>query len=281
MQLKVVGLATDINDNAKNWIKGVKTAGLRYKLLGVGHTFTGWKMRSKLYVDELEKDPDIDIVIFSDVYDVLVNKTKVEDISEIARSVKHSPESANPVEKYIIDTFLSFSKPIVIGAELGCWPKNCYYFNLMSLFNTFGNNYIFPNGGLVIGYREPLIQLYKHLQNHPDDQYEIGKLTQTFPTYFGLDYSSKLFYNNHARQDRNRLEGALFIHFPGMDFSLFSRSGYNRMSEEQGYTSVIYTKRKCIEVAITVVIGTFIGLLFLFWVYYGNPRTIKNVNYIW
>ena len=272
MKLKVAGLATDINDNAKNWVKGVQSAGLRYNLLGVGHEFTGWKMRSKLYVDELEENPDIDIFIFLDVYDVLVNKTEARRISS---------ETTSTVEKYIIDTFLSFFKPIVIGAELACWPKNCYSFNLKSIFNTVGNNYVFPNGGLVIGHRQPLIQLYRHLQNYPDDQYEIGKLVHTFPRYIGLDYSSKLFYNNHARRDENRLNNALFIHFPGMDFSLFSRLGYNQMSKKQGYIPAKYTKRKCIWVAAIMVIGTIIGVFFLFWMYYGNPEMIKNVNYIW
>ncbi len=275
MILKVVGLATDINDQVKNWIEGMETAGLRYKLLGVGQKFTCWKMRSKLYIKELEEDPDTDIFIFSDVYDVLVNKSKLKGI-DVSESTYAS------VDKYIIDTFLSFSKPIVISTELGCWPKNCYSFtsNTRSSLHVIKNDYIFPNGGLVIGFCQPLIQLYKHLQNYPDDQYEIGKMVQKFPQKFGLDYSSKLFYTNHARQDRNRLNKALFIHFPGMGFSLLSRLGYNLMSNEQGYTSADYPTRKCTWVAVGMAILVVSIALFIYWIYNGDPETVKNINHL-
>jgi len=260
MKLKVVGLATDINAQAKNWIAGIETAGLNYKLLGVGQKFTGWRMRSKLYVEEMERDTETDIFIFSDVYDVLANKDKTRQIR--VRNIK----------RHIINTFLSFSKPIVFSAEMACWPKNCYMFGALSMRDTFMSNHKFPNGGLVIGYRSYLIQLYKHLQNHPDDQYEVGRITQLSDD-IGLDSESKLFYTYHARYDSDRMKQAMFIHFPGMDFSPFSRVGYNRMGENQDYISVRYMEKKCSWAVAVAIVGSIVGLVLLYWIYI---KTWKN-----
>jgi hypothetical protein len=262
MRLKVAGLATDINDEAKNWISGIQTTGLNYKLLGVGQKFTGWKMRSRLYVEEMEKDTETDIYIFSDIYDVLINKDKALQIRDTSQLKK----SGLSVEKYIIDTFLSFSKPIVFSAEMACWPKNCYMFGTLSMYHTFMRNHVFPNGGLVIGYKPYLIQLYKHLQNHPDDQYEVGRLSQMSDD-IGIDSDSRLFYTYHARYDTDRMKKALFIHFPGMDFSPFSRIGYNRWGDKQNYSSVPYMEKKCPWVVMAVIIGSIVGLFLLYWIY--------------
>jgi len=223
MKLKVIGLATDVNPQAKNWIKGVEEADLNYKLVGVGQKFGGWSMRSRLYVEEMERDAETDIFILSDVYDVLVSREAVKRIKDIDFQT----------DEYIIDTFLSFKKPVIVGAEIPCFG-NCYEFSFFSAFsiqNLFKKDYLYPNAGLVIGTRARLISLYRHLQKFRDDQLEIGKMMVMHPHIFGLDTHSKLFYNHHAEPDRKRIQSAIFVHFPGMSMLIARRNAYNSLDD--------------------------------------------------
>jgi hypothetical protein len=219
-KIKAIGLATNVDDRVRNWEDGVKAAGIPYKLLGVGQKFTGWKMRSELYSKELKDDTDTDIFIISDIYDVLVNPKTVKKIKDVGYSVKD----------YIVSTFQSFEKPIVVGAEKVC-SHNCYHFSFSSVISSiFGNKHQYSNAGLVIGYREPLIALYSHLAKFPNDQIEMGKLVSEYPDIFVLDTHSKLFYNFFVNPDNERLNSALFVHFPGQNFSIVARKGYNKLA---------------------------------------------------
>ena len=218
-KVKAIGLATNIDDRARNWEEGMKDAGIPYKLLGVGQEFTGWKMRSELYSKELAEDTDTDIFIITDVYDVLVNPNVIKKIRDAGGNVK----------THILSIFQSFKKPIVVGAEKVC-SHNCYNFSLRNIFSIFGEEYKFPNAGLIIGYREPLIVLYQHLEKFKNDQIELGKLVNEYPDTFALDSHSKLFYNFFVNRDEQRFNSALFVHFPGQNFSTAARIGYNLLA---------------------------------------------------
>jgi len=220
MKVKASGRATNIDDRARNWGEGVKTTGRAYKLLGVGQKFTGWKMRSELYLKEMSEDTTTDIFIMSDIYDVLVNP----------KTVKKIKESEDSVKDYIISTFQSFEKPIVIGAEKIC-SHNCSQFSFQNFVSgIFGNDNRYPNAGLIIGYREPLITLYQHLAKFPNDQIEVGNLVSKYPRIFSLDTHSKLFYNFFVSPDDKRFGTALFVHFPGQNFSAAARVAYNKLA---------------------------------------------------
>ena len=219
-RILAIGLATNIDDRAKNWVKGMESAGIDYKLLGTGEKFTGWKMRSESYQKEMLYDTDTDIFIISDVYDVLVNQNVVEKIKE----------SGKTVVEHILSTFYEFNKPIVVGVEKPCFT-NCYDFSLTSVFNILGEQYIYPNGGMLIGYRTHLIQLYQHLEKFKDDQVELGKIVKEYPNIFGYDLHSKLFYNFFVEPAQQRFDSALLIHFPGQNFSIAANNGYNLLAD--------------------------------------------------
>ncbi len=219
MKIKAIGLATNIDDRARNWEEGMKSVGIPYKLLGVGQKFTGWSMRSKLYSKELTADTDTDIFIITDVYDVLVNPKVIKKIRD----------SGENVENHILSIFQSFKKPIVVGAEKVCF-HNCYDFSLRNIFSIFEDKHKYPNAGLIIGYREPLIALYQHLEEFKNDQIELGKLVNEYPDMFALDFQSKLFYNFFVNRNQDRLDSASFIHFPGQNFSIAARNEYNSLA---------------------------------------------------
>lgn len=220
MKVKAIGLATHIDDRAKNWVKGMEVAGIDYKLLGVGEKFAGWKMRSESYQKEMLSDTDTDIFIISDVYDVLVNQNVIKKIKR----------SGKTVTEHILSTFYEFDKPIVVGMEKPCFA-NCYDFSLTSVFNILGGEYVYPNGGMLIGYRTPLIQLYQHLEKFEDDQVELGKIVKEHPTTFGFDFHSKLFYNFFVEPVQQRFDTALLVHFPGQNFSVAANNGYNLLAD--------------------------------------------------
>ena len=230
-KIKAIGLATHIDDRARNWEERMKTAGIPYKLLGVGQKFTGWKMRSDLYQKELTDDTDTDIFIITDVYDVLVNPKVIKKIRE----------SGGDVKNHILSVFYSFKKPIVVGAEKVC-GYNCHHFSFHSIISSiFENKHQYPNAGLLIGYREPLITLYQHLAGFKNDQIELGNLVNEYPDKFALDIHSKLFYNFFVNRDEQRFNSALFVHFPGQNFSASARKGYNSLAD----TPISSTTRAC------------------------------------
>ena len=253
MKVKVIGLATTINITSKNWTKGVESTGMQYKLLGMGQKFTGWKMRSKLYLNELMADTDTDIFIISDVYDVLVNQKVVQRIKDTGRTV----------EDHILSIFYQFKKPIVVGAENSCGsPAFCYSYSFSS---SLQDAHKFPNAGLLIGYRSYLIELYRHLLNYSDDQLELGKLVHKYPHKFALDTESKLFYNFKLYPDKEKFRSALFVHFPGMKYIIPKQIGYNSL-KRQGYESV-NTNLRSVLIGIGAIIGFIIIIFLLRWLY--------------
>jgi hypothetical protein len=268
MKLKVIGLATEINNEARNWMKGVEAAGLHYKLLGVGQKFTGWKMRSELYKKELTDDTDTDVFIITDVYDVLVNQ-------KVTKRIKNSGKS---VEEYILSTFCEFKKPIVVGTEKSCSLRgNCHFWSFNNMFKILQKDYTFPNAGLVIGYRPSMIKLYSHLLNYPNDQLELGKLINKYPDEFALDKKSKLFYNFLVYPVKERFHTAIFVHFPGMKPIIPNRLAYNSFDY---YKSIpLFTWESC-KVSLGALLLFAILLYLLFWIYSNmNPKKIHDISY--
>lgn len=69
--LLVIGLATDDNVYTQNWTKSLDHYNIKYKLLGLGETFKGWLWRSKKYYNVLSQTNPNQIIVITDVYDVL------------------------------------------------------------------------------------------------------------------------------------------------------------------------------------------------------------------
>jgi hypothetical protein len=266
MKIKAIGVATHKTDASKNWQRGMRHTGITSKLVGLGQPYS-FDMKIKLALEEMKADLDTDIFITSDVYDVLINKSVVKNIKK-----------TSSVKDHILNTFYSFEKPIVIGAEIPCFSHNCYEFNFTNLSNLVEKEYKYCNSGLIIGYRDYMIELYENLKDCKDDQMDLGELMNKYPENFALDTESKLFYNVYVYPNKERLKKALFVHFPGMKYIVSSAVGYNNF-QAQGYQPLNLPK-----IAIWSVIGFFIvvGLIiFLLYNFYWGltPNTRAKINY--
>jgi hypothetical protein len=267
MLIQAIGVATQKTEAAKNWERGMRHTGIPAKLVGIGQPYS-FDMKIKLALEEMKANTEADIFITSDVYDVLINK-------EVVKKIKKSGQT---VKDHILHTFQSFDKPIVVGAEVPCFSHNCYEFNFTELSNLVEKEYKYPNSGLIIGYRDYMIDLYEKLKDCKDDQMDLGEMMNKYPELFALDTGSKLFYNVYVYPDKERLKEALFVHFPGMKYIASSAIGYNDF-QAQGYQPLNIPK-----IAIWSVIGFFLAMAVIIYLlykfYWGlKPSTRTKINY--
>lgn len=267
MKVKAIGVATHKTESAKNWERGMKHTDIPIELVGLGQPYS-FDMKIKLALEAMKADTTTDIFITSDVYDVLINK-------ELVKKIK---KSKNSVKNHVLNIFLNFNKPIVVGAEIPCFSHNCYEFNFGELSNLIGREYKYCNSGLIIGYRDYMIDLYEKLKECKDDQMDLGEMMNKYPENFALDAESKLFYNVYVYPDKERLKEALFVHFPGMKYIVSSAVGYNDF-QAQGYQPLNIPKIAIWSViGFLIVIAIIIYLLYKF--YWGlKPSTRTKINY--
>jgi hypothetical protein len=143
-----------------------------------------------------------DIVLFSDAFDVLYFGT----------------------QKEIIKRYLEFNKPIVFGAEAGCWPDP----SVKKKYKDTSHRFSFLNSGLFIGrvwaFRE-LHADYKFNDAEDDQRYWTKKYLSR-PSLFALDYNNKLFLNCYTvkKEEINIVSKScakfgkatpMFLHFNG------------------------------------------------------------------
>lgn len=224
MKVKVLGIATSNNEYLQNWIEGLKYGNIDFEVLGMGEKYTGHKMKSKKYLQAMFSQPEVDIFILSDTYDVVINKDTVD------RVLKSYPS----IEDYIVDVFLRFGTPIVVGAEKACFLK-CVDFSVTNLTNVLYDDHRFLNSGLIIGYRDYIISMCQMMTKYDDDQVAVGSIRKQHPEWFSLDVKSELFYNNfNININKKRMNRALFLHFPGINHHHGPRESYNSMTQ-QGY----------------------------------------------
>lgn len=266
-KIKAIGLATHKTEAAKNWLRGMRHTNIPAKLVGIGQTYS-FDKKIKLPLEEMKSDLETDIFIVSDVYDVLINKEMVKKIKKSGKTVKD----------HILNVFYSFDKCIVIGAEIPCFSHNCYDFSFGKLSNLVGREYLYPNSGLIIGYRDDMIQMYERIKDCKDDQMDLGELMSEYPTSFALDTESKLFYNVYVYPEKDRLEDALFVHFPGMKYIVSSAVAYNNF-QAQGYQPLNIPKIAIWSViGLLVVIGVIVYLLYKFY-WSLKYKTRSSINY--
>ena len=255
MKIKAIGVATHKTEAAKNWQRGMRHTGIPTELVGLGESYS-FDMKIKLSLEAMKSDTDTDIFITSDVYDILINK---EVVKKIKRSGSTTSSAGSRVRDHVLSTFYSFGKPIVVGAEIPCFSHNCYDFTFQGLDNLVGGEYKHPNSGLIIGYKDDMIELYEKLKNCKDDQMDLGELMNKHPENFALDTESKLFYNVYVYPEEDRLKEAIFVHFPGMKYIVSSAIGYNDF-QTQGYQPLGIQKIAIWSViGLLIVIGIILG----------------------
>ncbi len=267
MKIKAIGVATQKTEASGNWLRGMRKAGIPAKLVGLGKPYS-FDMKIKLVLEEMKAHPEVDVIITSDVYDVLINRRVVKNINKSGKTVKD----------HILDVFYSFGKPIVVGAEIPCFSHNCYDFTFGELSNLVERECKNPNSGLIIGYGKDMIYLYEELKNCKDDQMDLGELMNMYPERFALDTESKLFYNVFIYSEKDRLKRALFVHFPGMKYIVSSAVAYNDF-QAQGYQPLNIPKIALLStIGFLVVVAIIIYLLYRF--YWGlKPKTRTTINY--
>ena len=261
MKLVVAGVASDPNKIAsKNWISCLDYLGLNYEILGSNMDYKHNGERTQLYQDFL-KNSDADVVVLTDVYDIIPNK----NIKNIAEGMT--------VEEYILDIFIGYSHDIVVGGERICSPGYCYQYNIK---NVFSKEYKYPNAGMIIGYRQSLLDMFISISNYMKqgkigrngirhDQYRLGYYMDKNPNKIYIETEGSLFNNNYLFIDydtmRKRCDYAVFSHFPGMKAYSQSIKYYNILASENDLGQLDKINRS-IDIVI-VLVGILIFILIL------------------
>lgn len=268
MKLAVAGVASDPNKPAaKNWTDCLEYLDLEYHVLGANMDYKHNGVRGELNINFL-KNTDADIVIFTDVYDVIPNK--------LIKDIAHSENKT--VEEYILDIFLSYNSSVVVGGERLCSPGYCYEF---SGTNLISNEHKFPNAGMLIGYREVLLDMYLTIEDcvkenkigyfaEKHDQYRLGYYMQHHPEHFYIEKCGKLF-NNHYMYDFNkkrnsdRRRNAVFSHYPGMSAYTRSTKSYNEFARDLDLQELDYKYVNCdLALLILIIVIAFIIVFIIY-----------------
>ena len=227
MKILVLTVNTRPSNNLEVWKNSASRNGYEYKILGMGEKWKGWAWRTQKYIDELQLQKNIDIFILCDSDDLYFTGSKSE----------------------FLEKFLNYNTNIMIGMEENCCTgdesqeyKNEVIRKLKKIAKekNINTKYYFPNGGCVIGYRTPLIELLKENITAKDDQFgytllyknDINKIT---PDYYqdiiGTCVQSIKFLEINKEWERyeDRVYNSLtntypvIMHFAGRNFNNYKR----------------------------------------------------------
>lgn len=149
-------------DNYKIWENSLKKLGYDYNIIGRDQTWTGvrdWSMRTKSYISYLKSQPGNGVYIFTDSTDVFF--------------------IASPDELY--NKFLELSQKLNTRVIIGGEPLNFFPFPERYLLEQYfteraTGRFRYPNGGLLIGYKDDLLAQMEKIKDEKCDQtaYAIG-----------------------------------------------------------------------------------------------------------
>lgn len=144
--MNVIGVATEFNACVANWTTSIVKNHGKPILLGLGNTWEGWPWRTSLYLSALRELPQNDVVLVTDVYDVLV----LRDLRDLKADFKRTGK------RVLLNTEDSHSR---IPESPEKWA-DLFYAKYPDQpqrhFNTL-------NAGQVIGYVSDLIQFYEEV----------------------------------------------------------------------------------------------------------------------
>jgi hypothetical protein len=207
----VLFVATKTTPGVVNLGSALQQFGYAFRQVGLQQQWTGWRFRMQLYGDMCQTFDDDQLLVLSDVDDVLPVQ---------------GPEGLHA-------QFKAFGKNVVVSAEQAC-GSNCTpieaYWQLHPDIDT-RRRYVCC--GLMIGYAKALRELWAAMlaSGVEDDQVALGQQIQARPLDFAVDYDNKLFYtvspgrppdvrfDNEHRFDRLVDSGQVyrpyFIHYAG------------------------------------------------------------------
>lgn len=197
-----VGVATsNTNKGFKNYVKSARKHKMCISIIGMGCEWGGWKWRTDQYIKELEFMCPEDLVVITDVYDVVFTAGEQEI-------------------KSIYMKLTGGSRKVVFGMEDVC-RANC------SGNVTDKGTLKYVNAGACVGRVREVLIVWKSIREHyevfdtVDDQFVLSKLlieNSSIRNMITLDTESLLICNVTATQSfkgYNTVDGVPILHFPG------------------------------------------------------------------
>ncbi len=226
--MKLVSFSTSNHVGLENLKLSIsKVNGWEHIIIGQNIKWKGWITRMKAYMDFCESQPNQnEIIVFSDAYDVLCLRSSDDFLKLYETHAKGK---------------------IVIGAEIGCHPKNCVapdqwwsqnqipeqYEHTTEFGGVIAESPRFVNGGLVAGPVNKITHMWKWALENAflDDQIALANYTNEHVNLIFLDINSIFFFNDYnaiskytltqdnSLTDKNGIKIPFFIHFHGITAS--------------------------------------------------------------
>ncbi len=128
-----------------------------------------------------------------------------------------------PGNQDVVRKFKDFHKPIVISAEMGCWPFHTPACIHKTSYPKSPTPFRYVNSGTYIGHASAIYKMLKDvLQEHPqqkDDQYMLHDYFIKHPDQVALDYHQEIFgllyetsLNNYHYEDKTGFISNLITH---------------------------------------------------------------------
>lgn len=189
VNFKVVCLATKSTAGLERLADSCKQQQVELVVVGEGLEYLGFCMKMILLYEYLKRETNPeDIILFSDAYDVILNRNKRD----------------------ILDTFQQLAAPMVISGELNCWPRAV----LKNLYPETPDPYCFVNAGSHIGYsgyQQSVIHSIAPSVHAPDDQLLLSAYYLAHKSTVKLDTKAEIIQNLYKmRPDDYRIVNGHF-----------------------------------------------------------------------
>jgi hypothetical protein len=177
--IRVLSVCTDArHPGLINYRLALDRLGYDYRVLGLGERWGGWRWRTARYIAALEAMEER-VVVLTDCTDVLF--VEPPDVLE--------------------GRFRRMGVGVLVGGERGL-STGKYRYDLAlrkatrERYNARESRpYRFPNGGLIVGYRTPLLELLYLNRDAEDDQAGLAAIHDAVPGTFSIDADARLFGN--------------------------------------------------------------------------------------
>ena len=178
--MKVLSVCTDPSPLLDNWKNSLELQKYEYEVLGLGEKWGGWTWRTRQYIKKLANEPEEKLFVLTDATDLFFIAPPNELVfnfktyrSDVVVGAEHSPmtgplRSDFKMKEMIID-FVKTRNP---------WTR-----------------YIVPNGGFIMGFRTPLLNILCANLNQEDDQHGYLLNWLGHPNDIKLDIYARLVAN--------------------------------------------------------------------------------------
>lgn len=234
-KITVLAVCTDKGPLLDNWKKSLEINGYDYEVLGLGKKWGGWSWRTKQYIERLANEKEERLFVLTDANDLFF--------------------IAPPNE--LIFNFKTYRSDVVNGAEHSPMTGPLKYdFQLKEQVVDFvktrnhWTRYLVPNGGFIMGFRTPLLNIlcanlheeddqHGYLINwlgHPDDMkldiyarlvsnivYDVPFLLENDDERIEMDYFELIKTNRGIRVRSIETNGMpCVMHFPGANYEAYN-----------------------------------------------------------